>query len=63
MFVQIMPLVLKLARPRGHVLHRLMYAPRGVLGSGEKGYLFSRSRGALVIIFKDLRSKLVVLGI
>ena len=37
--------------------------PRGFWGSGENGYLFSGSWGALVIIFRDLGSKLVVLGI
>ena len=31
--------------------------------SGENGYLFSGSWGALVIIFRDLGSKLIVLGI
>ena len=32
-------------------------------GSGENGNLFSGSWGALVIIFRDLGSKLIVLGI
>ena len=36
---------------------------RGFWGSGEDGYLFSGSWGALVIIFRDLGSKLIVLGI
>ena len=40
-----------------------MYGPQGFLGSGEKGYLFSGSWGALVIIFRELGSKLMVLGI
>ena len=35
----------------------------GFWGSGENGYLFSGSWGALVIIFRDLGSKLIVLGI
>ena len=33
------------------------------MGSGENGFLFSGSWGALVIIFRDLGSKLIVLGI
>ena len=37
--------------------------PQGSGGSGENGYLFSRSRGALVIIFRDLGSKLIDFGI
>ena len=37
--------------------------PQGFWGSGENGYLFSGSWGALVIIFRDLGSKLIVLGI
>ena len=44
-------------------LVRLKTGPQGVWGSGENGYLFSGSWGALVIIFRDLRSKLIVLGI
>ena len=40
-----------------------MYGPQGFLGSGEKGYLFSGSWGALVIIFRELVSKLMVLEI
>ena len=32
-------------------------------GSGDKGYLFSGSLGALVIIFRDLGSNLIVRGI
>ena len=39
------------------------WGPQGFWGSGENGYLFSGSRGALVIIFRDLGSKLIVLGI
>ena len=35
----------------------------GFWGSGENGYLFSGSWRALVIIFRDLGSKLIVLGI
>ena len=49
-----------------HVVRKLQNdscgAP-GVWGSGENGYLFSRSRGALVIIFRDLGSKLIDFGI
>ena len=37
--------------------------PQGFWGSGKNGYLFSGSWGALVIIFMDLGSKLIVLGI
>ena len=37
--------------------------PQGMGGSGENGYLFSRSWGALVIIFRDLESKLINMGI
>ena len=40
-----------------------MLGPQGFWGSGENGYLFSGSWGALVIIFRDLGSKLIVLGI
>ena len=36
---------------------------QGFWGSGENGYLFSGSWGALVIIFRDLGSKLIVLWI
>ena len=37
--------------------------PQGFWGSGENVHLFSGSLGALVIIFRDLGSKLIVLGI
>ena len=41
--------------------------PTGVLAgfwrSGEKGYLFSESKGALVNILGELGSKLIALGI
>ena len=37
--------------------------PQGFWGSGENGYLFSVSWGALVIILGELGSKLIVLGI
>ena len=39
------------------------YWPQGFWESGEKGYLFSGSWEALVIIFRDLASMLIVLGI
>ena len=39
-----------------------MTGPQGFWGSGENGYLFSGSWGALVIIFRDLGSKLIDLG-
>ena len=42
---------------------RHIIGPPWVLGSGENGYLFSGSWEALVIIFRDLGSKLIVLGI
>ena len=41
----------------------LIGAPQGFWGSGVNGYLFSGSWGALLIIFRDLGSKLIVLGI
>ena len=41
----------------------LKVGPQGFWGSGENGYLFSGSWVALVIIFRDLGSKLIVLGI
>ena len=34
--------------------------PWGFWGSGENGYLFSGSLGAMIIIFRDLGSKLIV---
>ena len=37
-----------------------MCAPRGFGGSGDKGYLFSGSWEALVIIFRDLGSNFIV---
>ena len=37
--------------------------PQGFWGSRENGYLFSGSWGALVIIFRDLGSRFIVLGI
>ena len=39
------------------------WGPQGFWGSGENGYLFSGSWGALVIISGDLGSKLIFLGI
>ena len=39
------------------------WGPHGFWGSGENGYLFSGSWGALVIIPGDLGSKLIILGI
>ena len=41
----------------------LTLGPQGFWGSGENGYLFSGSLGALVIFSRDLGSKLIVLGI
>ena len=37
--------------------------PQGIWGSGENGYLSSGSWGALVIIFRDFGSMLIVLGV
>ena len=37
--------------------------PQVFWGSGENGYLFSGSWGALVIILGELGSKLIILGI
>ena len=37
--------------------------PQGFWGSGENGHLFSGGWGALVINFRDLGSKLIVLRI
>ena len=37
--------------------------PRVFWRSGENGHLFSGSWGALVIIFEELGSKLIILGI
>ena len=48
-------------KPRSLV--KLKTGPHGFWGSGENGYLFSGSWGALVIIFRDLGSKLIFLGI
>ena len=42
---------------------RYIIGPHGFWGSGENGYLFSGSWEALVIIFGNLGSKLIVLGI
>ena len=44
--------------------HKMSYlGPQGFWGSGENGYLFSGSWGALVIILGELGSKLIILGI
>ena len=45
------------------LLAHLRWGPQGFWESGENGYLFSGSLGALVIIFRDLGSKLIVLVI
>ena len=47
----------------GTTVHRVIQGTEGFCGSREKGYLFSGSWGALIIIFGDLGSKLIVLGI
>ena len=41
----------------------LIFGPQGFGGSGENGYLFSGSLGALVIILGELGSKLTIFGI
>ena len=41
----------------------LVGPPQGFWGSGEKGYLFSGSWGALLIILGELGSKHILLGI
>ena len=38
------------------------WGPQGFWGSGENGYLFSGSWGALVIILGELGSKLIIYG-
>ena len=45
----------------GHVTK--IRGPQGFWGTGEKGFLLSGSWGALVTIFRDLGSKLIVLWI
>ena len=40
-----------------------MWSSQGFSGSGDKGYLFSGSWEALVIIFRDLGSNIIVQGI
>ena len=39
-----------------------MQGPQGFWGSGENGYLFSGTRGVLVVILSDFGSKLIVWG-
>ena len=41
----------------------VMGPPQGFWGAGEKGYLFSGSWGALLIILGELGSKHIILGI
>ena len=50
-------------RVSNHSLRLNRGASQGFWGSGENGYLFSGSWGALVIISGDLGSKLIFLGI
>ena len=45
------------------IVGRQGWAPQGFGGSGEKGYLFSGSWGALLIILGELGSKHILLGI
>ena len=44
------------------VMPGLVHGPQGFGRSGENDYLFSGGWRALVIIFRDLGSKLIVLG-
>ena len=53
---------IKLYAEQGDGISRLM-GTQGFWKSGENGYLFSGSCGALVNIFRDLGSKLIVFGI
>ena len=46
-----------------NVIQASLWGPQGFLGSGEKGYLFSGSWGALLIILEELGSKHILLGI
>ena len=45
------------------VLSSSHVGPQGFWGSGKKGYLFSGSWGALLIILGELGSKHILLGI
>ena len=54
---------LKRSTMQGHVsMMTRNWGPHGFWGSGENGYLFSGSWGALVIILGELGSKLVIFG-
>ena len=44
-------------------MKRELITTQGFGGSGENGYLFSGSWGALLIILGELGSKLIILGI
>ena len=46
-----------------HYITAALLGLQGFWGSGENGYLFSGSWGALVIILGELGSKYIVLGI
>ena len=46
-----------------YLIWLIVGAPQGFWGSGENGHLFSGSWGALKIIYRDLGSNLIVLGI
>ena len=48
------------SHPQNYIPKR---GPQGLWGSGENGYLFSGSWGALVIILGEVGSKLIILGI
>ena len=62
--VKLAELGTELAIVKSHGQHTyLEEGPQGLLGSGENGYFFSGSWGALVIILGELGSKLIILGI
>ena len=45
------------------IINSIWGPPQGFGGAGEKGYLFSRSWGALLIILGELGSKHIIFGI
>ena len=50
-------------RISNYVSNMATVGPQGFWGSGENGYSFSGSWGALIIILGELGSKLIILGI
>ena len=57
------PVILRVKFECGHQAGLSDIGPQGFWGSGEKGYLFSGSWGALLIILGELGSKHILLGI